>query len=220
MFQAVLFDLDGTLANSLFDLADCVNHALTKFGYPTRPVENFRYYAGDGITKMVERALPEQHRSPETVAKVQEVFSARYATHYSDKTVAYPGLCQLIDDLKASGIKVAVVTNKAQAFAEIVVKKLYGNRFQVILGMQPGIPAKPDPAGPFLVMKQLGVTPEQCAFIGDTAMDILAGVNAGAYPVGVLWGFREKKELAEAGAKAFAANAEELKTILLEHPQN
>ena len=217
MFQAVLFDLDGTLANSLFDLADCVNHALTRFGYPTRPVENFRYYAGDGIAKMVERALPEENRSPETVEKVKEVFSARYATHYADKTVAYPGLCGLIDDLTAHGVKVAVVTNKAQPFAEIVVKKLYGNRFQIILGMQPGIPAKPDPAGPFMVMKQLGVTPAECAFIGDTAMDILAGVNAGAYPVGVLWGFRAREELEKAGAKAFAANADELKKILLEH---
>lgn len=217
MFRAVLFDLDGTLANSLFDLADCVNHALTRFGYPTRPVENFRYYAGDGIAKMVERALPEENRSPETVEKVKEVFSTRYATHYADKTVAYPGLCGLIDNLAAHGVKVAVVTNKAQPFAEIVVKKLYGNRFQTILGMQPGIPAKPDPAGPFMVMKQLGVTPAECAFIGDTAMDILAGVNAGAYPVGVLWGFRTREELEKAGAKAFAANADELKKILLEH---
>lgn len=216
MFQAVLFDLDGTLANSLLDLAACVNHALQQYGFPTRPAENFRYYAGDGIAKMVERALPEEHRDPATVEKVKELFSARYATHYADETAAYDGLCDLVDDLKAAGVKVAVVTNKAQEFAEVVVQKLYGNRFEVILGMQPGIPAKPDPTGPFMVMKQLGVTPEQCAFIGDTAMDITAGVNAGAYPVGVLWGFREREELANAGAKAFAQNAGELKQILLE----
>lgn len=217
MFRAVLFDLDGTLANSICDLADSVNYALAQFGYPVRETENFRYYAGDGIAKMIERALPKNHADAKTVAAVKAVFEQRYAGHYADKTVAYDGLCHLIDELKAQGILIAVVTNKAQQFAECVVKKLYGNRFDLILGLQPGLPAKPDPTALFVAMKQLGVTPEQCAFVGDSAMDIKAGVNAGAFPVGVLWGFRERAELAESGARAFAENAAALRRILLEN---
>ena len=215
-FEAVFFDLDGTLANSLKDLAIGVNYVLEQKGYPTHPVEAFKIFAGDGILKMVERATPAEHRSSENVLELKNAFMDHYSVHYADNTVAYDGLVELVSALKAKGMKLAVVTNKAQDMAEKLVNKLYGDSFDYILGLREGIPAKPDPTGIFMAMDELGVKPEKCAFVGDTGMDVAGGVNAGAYPIGVLWGFREKDELLKFGAKDFAVNAEELNAILMD----
>lgn len=212
--KAVLFDLDGTLANSLSDLAASTNHCLEKYGFPLQPEENFKLFAGDGIAKMLSRAMPKDH-SEEALELVKKDFMEYYSVHYADNTLPYPGLYDLIKELKASGMKLAVVTNKAQEAAEKLVTKLYGDSFDFIMGLRPDIPAKPDPTAVYLTMEALGVTKQECAFVGDTAMDIAAGVNSGAYPIGVLWGFRQREELENAGAKAFAENAEELKNILL-----
>ena len=215
-FEAVFFDLDGTLANSLNDLAIGVNYVLEQKGYPTHPVEAFKIFAGDGILKMVERATPAEYRSSENVLELKNAFMDYYSVHYADNTVAYDGLVELVSALKAKGMKLAVVTNKAQDMAEKLVNKLYGDSFDYILGLREGIPAKPDPTGIFMAMDELGVKPEKCAFVGDTGMDVAGGVNAGAYPIGVLWGFREKDELLKFGAKDFAVNAEELNAILMD----
>jgi phosphoglycolate phosphatase len=213
-YKAVLFDLDGTLANSLFDLADSVNHVLSAHGFPVHPTESYKYFAGDGIAKMIRRAMP-QNEGEKTHKILQDEFMEYYSKHYVDKTVAYNGVNELVSRLKEKGIKVAVVTNKAQEAAEKVVEKLFGNVFDIVMGLRPGIPAKPDPTSVFMVMEELCVKPEECAFVGDTSMDIAVGVNSGAYPIGVLWGFRELEELKEAGAKAFVKNAKELENILL-----
>ena len=215
-FEAVFFDLDGTLANSLNDLAIGVNYVLEQKGYPTHPVEAFKIFAGDGILKMVERATPAEYRSSENVLELKNAFMDYYSVHYADNTVAYDGLVELVSALKAKGNKLAVVTNKAQDMAEKLVNKLYGDSFDYILGLREGIPAKPDPTCIFMAMDELGVKPEKCAFVGDTGMDVAGGVNAGAYPIGVLWGFREKDELLKFGAKDFAVNAEELNAILMD----
>ncbi len=214
-FKAVFFDLDGTLANSILDLAFSVNLVLERNGYPTHPVKAFNYFVGDGIPKMIERALPEDKRDSETLLKIKNEFLEYYSEHYADKTVAYPGLCDVVATLKSKGFKLAVVTNKAQEVAEKLVKKLYGDTFDFILGARPDIPAKPDPTGVFMVMEELGVTPTETAFVGDSSMDVMAGVNAGAYPIGVLWGYREKQELEKGGAKAFASDWEELLNIIV-----
>ncbi len=215
MFKAVFFDLDGTLANSLLDLAASTNYILQQHGFNIHPVSAYRYFAGDGYPKMIERALPEDKRDPEFVKTLVEEWVAYYSVHYADETVAYDGLLELVQELKDKGIKIAVITNKGQPMADIVVNKLFGEVFDVVLGLREGLPAKPDPTGAFMVMESFGVKPEECAFVGDTGMDVAAGVNAGAFPIGVLWGFREKEELARFGAKAFATTADELKQILL-----
>ncbi len=214
-FNAVFFDLDGTLVNSLIDLAVSVNHVLTKHGFPTHDVEKFKYFAGDGIAKMLERAAPPEIINDTLLEELKFEFLDFYSEHYADNTVAYEGMKELVYLLKQKGIKLAVVTNKAQDIAEIVVKKVYGDVFDYILGLRPDVPAKPDPTGIFMAMDELKVTPEECAFVGDTGMDVAAGVNAKAYPIGVLWGFREKDELQRFGAKAFAENSDELSSILL-----
>lgn len=214
-FNAVFFDLDGTLADSLVDLANCVNHVLEQKGFPVHSIECYKYFAGDGILKMIERAVPAEYSADPIVYELKDQFMEYYSQHYADNTVAYDGLDKLIDALKQKGIKIAVVTNKAQEMAEKVVYKLFGDSFDYILGLREGIPAKPDPTGILMAMKELEVAPDECAFVGDTGMDVAGGVNAGAYPIGVLWGFREKEELAEFGAEAFASTAEELLKIII-----
>ena len=214
MIKAVLFDLDGTLANSLIDLAAATNYAIAEFGFPPRQTEEFKYFAGDGMPKMIERALPEGQKSAETVSKILPVFLDYYGEHYCDNTAAYQGMPELIDQLKSMNIKVSVVTNKNQLMAEKVVNKLYGDRFDSILGKQAGIPPKPDPTAALMAMDKLGVKPAQCIFLGDSRMDVLTGANSGAYPVGVLWGFRKMDELVSAGAKEIISKPEELLAII------
>ncbi len=216
MIKAILFDLDGTLADSLIDLADGVNRALEIKGYPTHPVEAFKYFVGDGIPKMIERALPENQRSQEIINEVKAIFMPYYAVHYADNTYAYSGMPELVSSLKAQGFIVAVVTNKEQTMANEVVTSLYGDVFDLIFGKRDGIPAKPDPTAALMAMEELGVKPEECVFIGDSGMDVKTAVNSGAVPVGELWGFRKQDELLENGAKYIISKPEELLDIIKE----
>ena len=140
MIKAVLFDLDGTLVNSLFDLAASTNYALDKMGFPTHITEKYKYFVGNGMPKLIERALPENCRTPEICSKTLEIFSAHYHEHYADETCEYQGISQLLESLTKSGVKMAVVTNKAQEFAKAVVVKTVGDVFQIVCGKQEGYP--------------------------------------------------------------------------------
>ena len=213
MIKAVLFDLDGTLVNTLGDLSKGVNAELAKRGYPTHPKDAFKIFVGNGIPKMVERAAP-VGTTPEVLKEMTDSFVAYYSVHYADYTEAYSGTAELISAVKDKGIKVAVVTNKAQGPAELVVNKFFGDSFDLIFGQKPGIPAKPDPTAALLAMEALGVTPNECVFMGDSGVDVETGVNSGAYPVGVLWGFRDEAELKGAGAKELIENPLELISII------
>ncbi len=216
MIKAILFDLDGTLADSLIDLADGVNRALKLKGYPTHPVEAFKYFVGDGIPKMIERALPENQRTQEIIDEVKSIFMPYYAVHYADNTYAYSGMPELVNSLKAQGFIVAVVTNKEQAMANEVVTSLYGDVFDLIFGKRDGIPAKPDPTAALMAMSELGVQPRECVFIGDSGMDVKTAVNSGAVPVGELWGFRKEDELLKNGAEYIIKHPNELLDIIEE----
>lgn len=217
MLKAVLFDLDGTLVNSLQDLANSVNTALAAFGYPPHETEKFKYFAGAGLVKMITSALPEEVANDETVKKVKAVYDEYYAVHFADNSVAYEGVPELVAELKKRGYIVAVVTNKDQGMAEVVVKKLYGDVFERIFGMRPGVPGKPDPTMALIAMEELGVKPEECVFVGDSGIDVATGVNSGALPVGELWGFRGRQELMENGAKYIIEKPEELLSIIEEN---
>ena len=214
MIKAVLFDLDGTLADSLIDLADGVNRAISQKGFPTHEVEAFKYFVGDGIPKMIERALPEEHRNANMVNEIKDIFLPYYAVHYADNTYAYAGMPQLVNTLKNQGFIVAVVTNKEQDMANEVVTSLYGDVFDLIFGKRDGIPAKPDPTAALMAMEELGVKPHECVFIGDSGMDVATAVNSGAVPVGELWGFRKEDELLANGAKYIISKPEELLEII------
>ncbi len=212
--KAVLFDLDGTLVNTIKDLANSVNYALTAHLFPTREEHEYKYFVGNGIAKMVERALPETARDEKTLATVLATFVDYYREHSMDTTAPYDGIIELLDAIRAKGIKTAVVTNKADLAAKAIVRQMFGERFDEIIGQVDGVPVKPDKAMPMKVMEALGVTPADCVFVGDSSVDVQTGVNCGAYAVGVLWGFREKDELVSNGAATVIAKPCELLQVI------
>lgn len=201
MKKAVIFDLDGTLVNSIYDLADGVNFALEKNGYPTHPEESYLIFVGNGIKKLIERALGDK-ATEQTVAKVRADFETYYRDHCCDRTRAYEGITELLDTFKKNGVKLAVCSNKAQKFTEYIVNTIFGeNTFDFVYGQRPELLMKPAPDCIFFVAENLGVTIEECIYIGDSNVDIMAGNNAGVDTLGVTWGFRTEQELRETGAK-------------------
>lgn len=217
MIRLVLFDLDGTLVNSLFDLADSCNYALRQLGFPTHKTEKYKYFVGDGIPKLIERALPKESYTAEIHKKCLNIFMERYKAHYVDKTLVYEGINELISELKSRGIKLGVVSNKAHEMALIVVNKLFGeNVFDAVYGKVEGFPTKPDSALTLKVINELGCTREETVFIGDSGMDSKTAVNAGCTGIGVLWGFRDKSELIENGADYTVKKPNEILKILEE----
>ena len=213
-FDSVLFDLDGTLVNSLADLADSTNFALQKLNFPTHETEEYKYLVGDGIPKLIERALPENERTEENRSKCLELFMSHYREHYFDKTDAYNGIKELLSALKADGFKIAVISNKAQEMAQKVVDKVFGDIFDAVAGKREGYKTKPDPALTLFVMDSLGVSPSECALAGDSGMDMAAAVNAGALPIGVLWGFRTAEELQKNGAEYLFSSPAEITDLI------
>lgn len=204
MKKAVIFDLDGTLVNSIYDLADGVNFALEKNGYPTHPEESYLIFVGNGIKKLIERALGDK-ATEQTVAKVRADFETYYHDHCCDRTRAYEGITELLDTFKKNGVKLAVCSNKAQKFTEYIVNTIFGeNTFDFVYGQRPELLMKPAPDCIFFVAENLGVTIEECIYIGDSNVDIMAGNNAGVDTLGVTWGFRTEQELRETGAKHIA----------------
>ena len=220
MIKAVLFDLDGTLVNSLEDLANSTNFALCSMGFPCHETAKYNYLVGDGIPKLIERALPEGAKTPENKKKCLDIFMAHYREHYHDKTYAYKGIAELLAALKKNGFKIAVVSNKAQEMAQKVVEKLFGNLFDAVAGKREGFATKPDPALTLEIVKELG-EPYNCVLIGDSGMDMAAAVNGGLLPIGVLWGFRTKEELINNGAAYTVSSPDEiLKIISSENGKN
>lgn len=200
MIKAVIFDLDGTLVNSLYDLADSTNYALGVMGFPAHETEKYKYFVGNGMPSLIERALPENARDRETKEKTLKIFMEYYRQHYVDKTVPYEGVKELLHSLRKMNIKLAVVSNKIQEMTSIITEKLLGDEFEIVCGKQEGYPTKPDPTLTLKVISDLGVTPQECMFVGDSGMDMLVAKNAGCTAVGVLWGFRTKDELIDNGA--------------------
>lgn len=206
-YKAVIFDLDGTLVNSLNDLADSVNTVLKGYGFPLHPLEKYRIMVGNGIKKLVERALPAT-ASTETVDEALAKFKEIYAVHQLDKTAPYAGITAMLNALKAKKIPLAVCTNKHDEAAKKIIAALFAKgTFQEIIGDLPGLKRKPDPHKVLMLAAHMSVKPEEVAYLGDSSVDMQTAVNAGMLPVGVLWGFRSKEELLENGAK-----------ILLERP--
>jgi len=216
MIKAVIFDLDGTLVNSLEDLATSTNQALSTYGFPTHETEKYKYFVGDGMMNLIERVLPEENRDGVTINKVFEVFFKYYSEHYLDKTVAYSGIHGVLDSLKKDGIKIAVVSNKRDDMAKIVAEKIFGDIFDFVVGKREGYPTKPDPKLTLEVIDILGVTPKDCAFVGDSGMDMAAAKNSGCLAVGVLWGFRTADELNKNGADYLLENTSEIAELIKE----
>lgn len=214
MIKAVLFDLDGTIADTLQDLAFGANYVLEQNGYDTHEIEKYKMFVGNGIPKLIERILPEQERTDENLQRIKKQFVEYYGVHYCDKTKPYEGVVDMLAQLKEKGIKIAVVTNKAQAMADAVVNKLFGESFCKVYGQREDVPTKPDPTLTHIAMKDLDVTPDECLFVGDSNVDMQTANNSGAKAVGVLWGFRGEEELKAAGAKAIISYPAQLLELL------
>ena len=213
--KAVIFDMDGTLLNTYEDLANAVNYGLEKSGFPTHDAEKYKYFCGNGTDVMITRALPTEHRDEETLKKVRELYFEYYNAHSGECTRPYDGIPELLTELRAKGIKLGVVSNKIDFMTQIVAKEYFGDVFDCVTGQREGVPIKPDPAMVFEVMKTFGVTADECIFVGDSDVDALTGKNSGAFMVGVLWGFRDERELMENGADVVISEPSQLLSYII-----
>jgi phosphoglycolate phosphatase len=200
LIKLAIFDLDGTLVNSLEDLADAVNYALKKNGFPQHETAKYKYFVGDGLAMLIKRVLPEEFRDEKTEAAIKSDFDFYYNEHYCDKTRPYDGIPELLRELRENGIKLAVASNKPDAFVKIIVKYFFKDMFDIILGKTDLLPKKPAPDIALKIMDELGVDKKFCVFAGDSNVDVLTAKNAGIISVGCLWGFRDFDELNQAGA--------------------
>lgn len=199
MYQAVLFDLDGTLTNTLEDIAFAMNRALRIHGLPEHPVEKYRYLVGSGARMLAKRAVGEQ---AELVEGVLETYQAYYQEHNLDRTAPYDGVTEMLQALQARGVKLCVFSNKPHADTCRVVEHFFpGIDFAAVRGQMEGVPVKPDPAGALAMAEALGTAPADFLYLGDTDVDMICARNAGMHPVGVTWGFRDEAELRAAGAE-------------------
>lgn len=199
-FQAVIFDLDGTLLNTIADLTCAGNKALVGCGFCERTEEDFKYFVGSGRHNMVLRMLPpEACANSETVEKAERIFDEYYSAHMFDKTVPYPGIAELLHALKKEGVKLAVVSNKPDEFVQPLIEREFPGVFDAVCGQQGGI-IKPDPAGVNRALTLMGISASQALYVGDSGVDMQTAQNAHCRSCGVTWGFRTKKELVQNGA--------------------
>ena len=214
MYKHVIFDLDGTLLNTIDDLAGTGNHVCTLHGWPTHTVDAFKLMVGNGIPKLVERFAP-QGTSQEVLDQAFQEFMDWYGVHKEDKTAPYAGMPEVTKALREAGVSIAVLSNKADVMAGPVVEHYYPGIFPVVQGALPGLPTKPDPTLLHKLMDRLGATKEDTLFVGDSNVDIRTAKNGGLTGCGVLWGFRSREELEAAGADVIVSTPQELLDFIL-----
>jgi phosphoglycolate phosphatase len=215
MFKAVLFDLDGTLLYTLTDVADAMNEALVHFGYPTHPVEAYKYFIGDSIEVEAYRALPESARDEKTIKKVAVFSEQIYDKCWHETTKPYPGIPELLSALQQRGLSLVILSNKAHRFTKVIVEKLLPQwGFEIVQGALPDVPLKPDPTLAMQIVNRLKIPPERFLYLGDTNTDMQTAVAAGMFPVGCLWGYRTADELRASGAKVLVSSPAEVLDII------
>ncbi len=201
-FGGIIFDLDGTLLDTLDDLADAMNRVLSGMGYSTHPVDAYRYFVGEGIHKLAFRVLPESNRDESTVGDVVEAMRRDYGKHWAEKTRPYEGVMSMLKQFEEWNVPTAILSNKPEEFTVEVVDRLLANRrFSVVRGARENQPLKPNPVSALEVAKEMAIEPGRLVFVGDTATDMRTASAAGMYGVGVLWGFRQADELVSNGAR-------------------
>ena len=211
MKKLYIFDLDGTLVNSLYDLGESVNTVLARHGWAVHDMEKYRYFVGNGTLKLIERALPDGEKTAERIAEIHEEFAAEYEANLVKHTAPYDGIKELAEELKKRGALLAVASNKPDRFSKEIVETLFGKGFfDKVYGKREGVPTKPDPQIMLDIMKELGVKAEDCIHSGDSNVDVATAHNAGVKCIGCTWGFRTEEELLEAGADYIANSAEDI----------
>ncbi len=207
--SALLFDLDGTLLNTIDDLADSANYVLDKLGFPLHTTQQYKYFVGNGIPKLIERCLP--HDKQEYKEQALKMFIEHYALHSEDKTAPYDGIKPMLERACEMGFKLGVITNKQHKIAKEVIAHYFPEiRFDYVRGLDDSIKAKPDPAGALEAAEMMGVAPENVLYIGDSSVDMQTAENAGFTSCGVLWGFRTREELCESGADFIVSAPDEI----------
>ncbi len=213
--DAVIFDLDGTLTDTLEDIADYMNTALAEYGFPVHPVDAYRLKVGSGMRTLVIRSLPEGEEREETVNGLEKRLIRLYAENPVGKTRLYPGIAELLDWLSRRGLPLSVLSNKAHELVVPVADALLSDwKFEYIRGASDSYPRKPEPDSALAIARDIGVEPGSVVFLGDSDIDMLTGNNAGMETVGALWGFRSRDELIRAGASRVISRPEELKEVI------
>jgi phosphoglycolate phosphatase len=213
--RAVLFDLDGTLLDTIRDLADAANAALGQLGFAGHPVEAYKRLVGDGVEMLVRRALPPDRVDAAAVARCTALMKQEYSDRWARTTRPFDGIPEMLDALTARGIPLAVLSNKPDEFTQLCVARLLPRwRFAAVVGQSPRRPIKPDPAGALEIAARLGRPPAEVLYLGDTDTDMQTAAAAGMFPAGVLWGFRTREELLANGAKALLERPLELLDLL------
>ena len=211
--KAVIWDLDGTLLNTLDDLAASVNAALAQNGMPLRSTEEVRAFVGNGIRNLMMRAVPGGEANP-AFDKALEDFTRHYGAHSRDRTRPYDGILEMLDKLSAAGVKHAIVSNKIDFAVKALSRAYFGERMCAAIGDDPSRARKPAPDSVFAAMREMGVTAQETVYVGDSDVDVLTARNAGVPCVAVLWGFRDEACLRAAGAERLARTPDELREII------
>lgn len=216
-FRAAIFDLDGTLLDSLHDIANAANVALAAIGCPTHPIEAYRTLVGDGVRMLFQRASTDCRENPEVLERCIQVYAEAYAATWHRESRPYPGIVDMLKRLQHAGLRLAVLSNKPDAFTQQCVAYFFPEtQFEYVLGHSDRFPRKPDPTSATYLVHCMGVEARSVAYVGDTNTDMQTAVGASLSPIGVLWGFRSREELVESGAKELVATAQELAERLLQ----
>lgn len=209
--KLVIFDLDGTLLNTIDDLAVSTNYALRQYGYPEHELSAYPYFVGNGINKLIERALPEKERSEERILQMRKDFITYYERHKTDLTKPYPGILSLLRELDNRGIGIAVASNKYHTgTVELISHYFRDIPFKAVFGQREGIPVKPAPDVVMEIMRLAGISPSAVLYVGDSGVDMQTAYNSKVTSVGVTWGFRSRRELEENGAGTIVETPEEI----------
>ncbi len=211
MKQLVIFDLDGTILDTLEDLKESLNFSLGQMGYPRRTLEETRQFVGNGIRRLIQRAVPTETAD---IQRTYEIFMEHYRVHCADHTAPYPGIPAFLTELKARGYRLAVVSNKADSAVQALCGRYFPKIFDCVLGERPGVRKKPAPDGVLEVLARLGTPKEQTLYIGDSEVDIETARNAGLDCVLVDWGFRDRETLARSGAEHIVSDCREIWSFL------
>jgi phosphoglycolate phosphatase len=213
-FKGIIFDLDGTLVNSLEDIADAMNKVLQNLDYPTHTYDDYQYFIGSGLRNLVSKSLPENHNDETQIERCYDLMVEIYRDNCTNQTKPYNGIIELLDELKSRNIKLSVFSNKADALTKEITAFLFPGYFNPIVGLSIESLKKPNPFEAEEISKSLGLQPEEMIFVGDSGIDMQTATNANMYAVGVLWGYRPKEELIANGAQHILSHPLDLIPIL------